>query len=110
MMQHQFIMELEQTEGSRIYLDSFEKGEQATATVTVSAGGISSITFAPNDITGIGYTIAPTVTFSSPVNGATATAVAIMTSRTVNNKRGIDRLLITNPGYGYTESPTVKIY
>ena len=31
-----------------------------------------------------------------------------MTSRTVNNKRGIDRVLITNPGYGYTESPTIE--
>lgn len=98
------------TVGSRIYLDSFEKGEQAVATVSISAGGISSITFneQSDDTSGIGYTIAPTVTFSNPVSGTTATAVAIMTSRTVNNKRGIDRILITNPGYGYTELPTVE--
>lgn len=97
------------TVGSRIYLDSFEKGVQAVATVTVSAGSISSITFdGTNDTPGIGYTIAPTINFSSPVQGATATAVAIMTSRTVNNKIGIDKVLITNPGYGYTESPTIE--
>ena len=57
---------------------------------------------------GYGYTVAPSVTISTPDNGIQATAVAIMTSRTVNQKRGIDRVLLTNPGYGYTEPPTVS--
>ena len=93
---------------SRIYLESFEKGEQALATVNVSAAGtVTSITVDSSNI-GYAYTIAPSVTISTPENGIQATAVAIMTSRTVNQKRGIDRVLLTNPGYGYTVSPTIE--
>jgi len=93
---------------SRVYLDSFEKGKQALATVSVSAAGtITGINLDSDDV-GYGYTVAPSVILSTPENGIQATAVAIMTSRTVNQKRGIDRVLLTNPGYGYTESPTVE--
>jgi Virus neck protein len=59
---------------------------------------------------GSGYTSAPRVSISTaPVGGMTATAVAIMTSRSVNQKLSIDRILITNPGFGYTEPPIVTI-
>ena len=39
--------------------------------------------------------------------GSQATAVAIMTSRTGVPNQSIDRILITNPGFGYTEPPIV---
>jgi hypothetical protein len=59
---------------------------------------------------GSGYNSAPKISISTaPVGGLTATAVAIMTSRTVNQKLSIDRILITNPGFGYLEPPTVTI-
>ena len=59
---------------------------------------------------GSGYTSAPRVSISTaPVGGMTATAVAIMTSRSVNQKLSIDRILITNPGFGYIEPPIVTI-
>ena len=92
---------------SRIYLESFEKGQQALATVNVNASGIVTSITVDSFNAGYGYTVAPSVTISTPDNGIQATAVAIMTSRTVNQKRGIDRVLLTNPGYGYTEPPTV---
>ena len=58
---------------------------------------------------GFGYTSAPTVSISTaPSGGQNATAVAIMTSRSVNQKLSIDRVLITNPGYGYTSEPTIS--
>ena len=59
---------------------------------------------------GSGYSSAPRVSISTaPTGGLTATAVAIMTSRSVNQKLSIDRILITNPGYGYVEPPIVTI-
>lgn len=59
---------------------------------------------------GYGYSSTPNVIISSPsTGGLKATAVAIMTSRSVNQKLSIDRILVTNPGYGYTVPPTVTI-
>lgn len=57
---------------------------------------------------GFGYTTPPTVSISTaPSGGITATAVAIMTSRSANQRFAIDKVLITNPGFGYTLPPTV---
>ena len=77
---------------------------QGTAVVS-AAGTISSILISSP---GIGYTSRPAVTIQEPESGTTASAVAIMTSRTPNNDLSIDRLLITNPGYGYTVSPRIR--
>mgnify|MGYP001190616873 FL=1 len=74
----------------------------ATAAAVVSSGGVSEI-FLNND--GSGYTSAPTVTFSAPESGLTATAVAITTS--VGNVKSIKRIEITNSGIGYTVPPTI---
>ena len=74
----------------------------ATATATLGTGAINEI-FINND--GSGYTTAPTVTFSAPPSGVTATAVAITTS--VGNVRSLLRLEITNGGSGYTTPPTI---
>ena len=56
---------------------------------------------------GWGYTSVPIMTIESPSVGTQATAVAIMTSRTGVPNQSVDRILITNPGFGYTEPPQV---
>jgi len=56
---------------------------------------------------GWGYTSVPIMTIESPAIGTQATAVAIMTSRTGVPNQSVDRILITNPGAGYTEPPQV---
>ena len=50
---------------------------------------------------GSGYTTAPTVTFSAPTSGATATGTANLVNGSVTS------VTITDPGYGYTAAPTV---
>jgi len=80
-------------------------GVTATAVTTNVTGGVQTITLI-ND--GQGYTSTPTVNISPPGVGVTATAVAIMTSRSGLTKAySIDKVLITNPGYGYTEVPQI---
>ncbi|WP_431290400.1 hypothetical protein [Burkholderia cepacia] len=51
---------------------------------------------------GSGYTSAPSVTFSAPTSGTTATGTAI-----VQNGKVV-AVTITNPGSGYTAAPTVS--
>ena len=52
---------------------------------------------------GWGYTSVPIMTIEQPELGTQATAVAIMTSRTGVPNQSVDRILITNPGFGYTD-------
>ena len=56
---------------------------------------------------GWGYTSVPIMTIAEPELGTQATAVAIMTSRTGVPNQSVDRILLTNPGTGYTVPPTV---
>jgi hypothetical protein len=57
---------------------------------------------------GYGYKTTPEVKIDPPgINGIQATAVAILTSR--NQENYIDKILITNPGIGYTVQPKVVI-
>ncbi|HIE4431929.1 hypothetical protein [Burkholderia multivorans] len=51
---------------------------------------------------GSGYTSAPTVTFSAPTSGTTATGTAIV------QNGAVVAVTITNPGSGYTAAPTVS--
>ena len=84
-------------------------------------GGVNEIILT-ND--GYGYSAAPIVSISAPPdlgldfgeilgtseldeNSSRATAVAITTSK--GGIRSIDRILITNTGYGYSVAPTVTI-
>ena len=60
--------------------------------------GVSSVTITYG---GSGYTSAPTVTFSAPTSGTTATGTAILTGGVVTG------VIITDPGSGYTAAPTV---
>ena len=57
---------------------------------------------------GWGYTSVPIMTFEDPDLGTQATAVAIMTSRAGVPNQSIDRILLTNPGTGYTAPPLVQ--
>ena len=56
---------------------------------------------------GWGYTSVPIMTIESPVRVTQATAVAIMTSRTGVPNQSVDRVLLINPGSGYTTPPQV---
>ena len=72
---------------------------KGTFTIVVkSAGNVGvNITNA-----GSGYTSAPTVSFSAPSSGTTATATAAIYDGKV------DSITVTNPGSGYTSAPTVS--
>ena len=56
---------------------------------------------------GWGYTSIPIMTIEQPDIGTQATAVAIMTTRDGISNQAIDRILLTNPGTGYTTPPLV---
>ena len=56
---------------------------------------------------GWGYTSVPIMTIEQPSIGTQATGVAIMTSRTGVPNMSVDRILLTNPGTGYTTPPQV---
>ena len=80
-------------------------GRTATAQAVINTGHISEI-FLNND--GSGFSSAPLVSISTSPNtlsGSDATAVAFTTSRA--NITSVEKILITNAGYGYTEPPTI---
>tara|TARA_A100001037_G_scaffold295766_1_gene315314 strand:+ start:986 stop:2398 length:1413 start_codon:yes stop_codon:yes gene_type:complete len=82
-------------------------GVTALATPVVGTGAVREI-FLNDD--GSGFTGTPIVAIStSPtgLSGADATAVAFTTSRA--NVTSIDKILVTNSGFGYTEAPTITI-
>ena len=56
---------------------------------------------------GSGYISDPLMTIEEPRLGDQATAVAIMTSRGGLQNQAIDRVLLINPGTGYTTPPTI---
>jgi hypothetical protein len=84
----------------------------ATNTINILTPGTYALTLTPTNtqvvgtnITngGTGYTSAPTVTFSPPTTGTTATANALIANGSVIG------LIITNAGSGYTTAPTITI-
>ena len=82
-------------------------GITALASPVVGQGAIREI-FLNND--GSGFTGTPTVAIStspSSLGGSDATAVAFTTSRA--NITSVEKILITNAGFGYTEAPTITI-
>ena len=89
----------------------------ANAAVAVATVGFATTT--PNSKSvqyidliseGYGYDATPTVTIYAPAGGGkTATAVAIMTSRSGLPQSFIKEIQVTHPGYGYTTPPTVVI-
>ena len=82
-------------------------GRTASASAIVNSGYIREI-FLNND--GSGFTGTPIVSIStspSSLSGSNATAVAFTTSRT--NITSVEKILLTNAGFGYTEAPTITI-
>lgn len=58
---------------------------------------------------GTGYLETPVVSISSaPSGGVNATAVAIMTHTSEQNSYSVSKILITNPGIGYSIPPTIR--
>lgn len=83
------------------YKITFNAGVAATSTGNLgSAGSVLSVEI---DNAGTGYTTSPTLTFSPPTSGVTATGEAV-----ISNGR-IVAVTITNPGSGYLSSPTVTV-
>ena len=82
-------------------------GVTALATPVVGTGAVREI-FLNDD--GSGFTGTPIVGFSSSpsgLSGSTATAVAFTTSRA--SVTSIEKILVTNSGFGNTEAPTITI-
>lgn len=69
-----------------------------SSTGGVIAGSVGSVSITSG---GSGYTTAPTVTFSAPASGTTATGTAVISGGVVTS------VTITNAGSGYTSVPTV---
>lgn len=70
-------------------------------TLRVSSASVSSATITSG---GSGYgTSVPTVSFTGPTAGATATGTAVLTGGVVS------AVIITSPGSGYTTAPTITI-
>lgn len=80
-------------------------GITAAAYTSLVNGGVHKITVLNG---GTGFTADPPVRITSPVNGRHAQAVAITTENS-SGTRSIQEIRITDPGYGYTSTPTVYI-
>ena len=75
---------------------------------------VIAVTNASREVSGLtityegwGYTSDPIMTIEEPEMGTQATGVAIMTSRSGVPNQSVDRILLTNPGTGYTMPPQV---
>ena len=77
----------------KILNDIFSNGQTVASTTITNAG--------------TGYTSVPTVVFSAPVGGTTATGTAVLN----NDGAGpnIDSITLTNAGEGYVTVPTIAI-
>jgi len=99
--------------GNLINLTMAGVGITATATASIVNGGIRFITITNR---GGGYTDVPTIGISSaPAGGKTATAIAemiggvVVCNDNVNPQaKSVQKVLITNSGYGYTTTPGVR--
>lgn len=99
--------------GNLINLTMAGVGVTATATVSIVNGGVRYITVTNR---GGGYTSIPAVGISSaPSGGKTATAAAemiggiVVCNDNVNPQaRSVQRVYVTNAGYGYTTPPGVR--
>jgi len=83
-----------------LYFSDVGNGQvfKVASTGGVIAGSVGSVSISSG---GSGYTTAPTVTFSAPASGTTATGTAVISGGVVTS------VTITNAGSGYTSVPTV---
>jgi len=109
-----------------IYLTNAGAGYTVPPTITISGGGGTGaaatcsiettynglIKFAVTD-GGVGYGTVPIVTVSAPgelaLSGVGQTAVGIASIGTVGSDVVVRSIYVSNPGFGYTTSPTVTI-
>lgn len=87
-----------------------ETAQNAQITVGLATNNVNSKSVQYVDILngGYGFKSTPLVQIDNPPEGgATAKAVAIL--RRLGNNSTIDKILITDPGYGYISSPNVTI-
>jgi len=69
-----------------------------------AAAGVGSVTVLGK---GSSYESTPTVTFSAPTSGVTATGTAVMGSSSTDDANSVRGVRITNRGTGYTVAPTI---
>lgn len=88
-------------------------GSTASAITSLVYGGVRSVTITNR---GEGYSNAPLVGFSSPVNGIAAVGIASMIRGIVDlcqpdaTLYRVQSVELTNPGFGYTVAPSVAFY
>lgn len=93
-----------QTNSTSSFIRKLDNEQPIVVATTDTNKLVSSLTI---KYEGWGYTSVPIMTIAEPELGTQATAVAIMTSRTGVPNQSVDRILLTNPGTGYTVPPTV---
>lgn len=83
-------------------------GITATAYTGLVVGGVKSVSVISG---GYRYSSAPNIVLSEPATGYRAQVIGIMTQSTgLTAARSLDEVLIENPGYGYTTSPSVSFF
>lgn len=85
-------------------------GSTATAYTSIVSGGIQTIEIIDE---GYGFTSTPSIVIESPTSGIQAQAIGIMTeSRSLLSRKSLQKVLLTNPGTGYTSTdlPTVSFF
>ena len=92
------------TNTNAIFIRKMDNEQPQVVATTDATGTVTGLTV---NYEGWGYTSVPIMTIESPSTGTQATAVAIMTSRSGVPNQSVDRILLINPGTGYTTPPQV---
>ena len=92
------------TNTNAIFIRKMDNEQPQVVATTDATGTVTGLTV---NYEGWGYTSVPIMTIESPSTGTQATAVAIMTSRSGVPNQSVDRVLLINPGTGYTTPPQV---
>ena len=83
-------------------------GITATAYTGLVVGGVQYVDILNG---GYRYSSAPNLVVDSPTSGYRSIIVGVMTqSRGLTAAKSLDKIYIENPGYGYTQSPSVSFY
>ena len=92
------------TNTNAIFIRKMDNEQPQVVATTDATGTVTGLTV---NYEGWGFTSVPIMTIESPSTGTQATAVAIMTSRSGVPNQSVDRILLINPGTGYTTPPQV---
>jgi len=80
-------------------------GSTATAVTSLRTGSLTDIYI---NNSGTNYTNTPIVAITTSPSGGNASATAVMSRNDQTGKLYLSDVLITNPGYGYSEPPTIR--